>query len=140
MSLPGDIRTYLVGVAGLTALVGSRIYPVFASSAATFPYIVYSKITADHINHMTAAAGLSSHLYQFDIFDSSYDGADAVREQVRLAIDGRRGAMGASGVRWSGIANEREDHSDPQDGSDGGVHRISIDVNFWATESVPAFA
>ena len=140
MSLQSDLYTYLRGLTTITDQVAARIYPHNAPTSAAFPYITYARISSTHEHHMTAAAGLSSQVIQFDVFASTIAEAEAAADALRAAMDGfQGGTMGSTAVRHIELTNERDTFLPPADDSEVGVYNISVDFSIWAAESVPTF-
>lgn len=119
----GDLVTFLKAQTGITALVGSttsaRIYPVYAKQKAALPYIVYVQSGGDSHRHLGGGSGIRRTVLQVYCYGATQSGADALAEQVRLALANHRGAMGSSFVNdckhdvepFSGC-DEAEDASD----------------------------
>lgn len=84
----------LGGFAGLSALVGARIYPDLAPSGVARPYVVWQEIALTQANDIGGSAetsGLSNYLIQITSWaeGSGARGATVAREvdtQVRLAM------------------------------------------------------
>jgi hypothetical protein len=83
------IFTRLSGFAGLAALVGDRIYPGDAlpqdvpKPAVLFHLVIGSTPQPQQV---VGQPDLIRARYQFDAFDPTVKGADAVRQQIRLAL------------------------------------------------------
>jgi hypothetical protein len=106
MSILSALTKHLLDHAGLSALVGTRIYPdtIPASTSETpnqLPLIVYKLLdepvipTHDHQNLYTARV-------QLDAWGGSYKSKHAVADQIMAAIDGYKGAMGDGSVYVGG--------------------------------------
>lgn len=141
MSIQAGLYTYLAGISGLQALLGGtapRIYPGKAPTTAGYPYVVYNRISSEHVHYQRAAAGLAYALFQIDVYDDDSPGAHAVAEQLRLALDG------FTVQTWSGIEvqrtlleSERDSFESFDDGTQEGLFRVSMDFNICYVESVP---
>lgn len=144
MSLNSAIYHYLQTRTGLTALVSTRVYPSAAPSSVAKPYITYVKISSEHTSHQTASSGLAAPLYQFDVWADSALSAEAVYEQLRLALDTFSGTMGtgayATTVERVIVQDDDEGHEPPKDGSQQATYRHRIDVTIWHRETVPTFS
>ena len=73
------------GHAGLSALIGTRAYPVALRQQDTLPAIRYNLITTITPPLMGSDAGLKDYTYQFDIYGSTAQ-VDAVIVQLRSAL------------------------------------------------------
>lgn len=87
------IYARLSGFAGLVALVSDRVYPNALPQDVTMPAVSWRRVTAERLRAMGADPGLVRARFQFDAWAGSYDSANAVREQIRLALE-RHGEAG----------------------------------------------
>jgi hypothetical protein len=98
----GDLVTFLKGKTGVTALVGSstsaRIYPVYAKQKAALPYLIYVQSGGDSHRSLSGGSGMRRTALQMYCYGATQGGADALAEQVRLALANYRGLMGDSTV------------------------------------------
>ncbi len=99
--------SHLENDAGVAAIVGSRIYPEPAPQNASYPLIVYTRITGTHEHDLQGAAGLCEARYQLRCWAESRSAVKALAEAVRLALQGFSGSMGDVDVR--GIFLESDD-------------------------------
>lgn len=79
--------------AGLSALIGTRLYPGVLPQKCTYPAVNYSRVFASRVSAMGADTGLVRARFQFDIWADTYAVARAIAEQVRLCYQ-----------RWSNTA------------------------------------
>jgi hypothetical protein len=133
MSLKAALYSYLTSQAGLTALVGNRIYPDLAPPNAVRPYIVYGIISSEHVRNMLGASGFCSRRVQFDIYGSSAISCESVFTALAAALEAKRGNIGSGSlaVLSSGIESERDNVVPPTDGSQVGKHRRTVDYLIW---------
>lgn len=82
------IYTRLSGFAGLSALVGNRIYPKNLPQDAVRPAIVYQLIAQEtpQPQQVVGATDLIRARYQFDCWADTFRAARNVRDQLRLAL------------------------------------------------------
>ena len=122
------LYTYLTGIAALTALVSTRIYPGQAPEASTQPYIVQHQISQRRYPNLTGPSGMVRMRLQLDVFAETRDSAMAVFAVLRDKLDGwRQTAMGSEYVLSINLDDLRTDLSGPTDAADPGTHRISTD-------------
>jgi len=95
MSAAADFRILLTADAGITALVGTRIYPQLLPQAPMFPAISYQVVSGFRETAMDGPAGVNRARLQFDCWASTYLQAEAVANAVRVAIDGFKGSIGS---------------------------------------------
>lgn len=86
MTVATVLRARLVGFAGLSALVSTRVHPIVAPQNSAVPFVTYRRISAQRYSGYGEDAGIVSARYQFDAIATDYDTARAVIEQVRLAL------------------------------------------------------
>ena len=80
----------LQAVAGVTALVSARVYPLLLRQNPTYPAVTYEKVSGPRIENLQGLSGLAHPRFQFSCFGDDYEEADSVAEQVRLALEGYR--------------------------------------------------
>lgn len=119
------VREYLAGVAGVTALVGDRVYRK-VPRGAVLPYV---RVIRNDINHNPTLDGTAGHM-KFEEIDVDSVGptaavADAVDAAVRDALQDWSGT--AAGVTVDAVIIEGgpESTEPPANGEDSGVSLIS---------------
>ena len=80
------IYSRLAGFAQLSALVGTRIYPVIAPEKATMPYLVYSREDSQSFHNFGETLDNCFATYSFASSAKEYKQARAVTEAVREAL------------------------------------------------------
>lgn len=129
--------------AKLTEAGETRVFPQFAPQDAKTPYIVYSRVSGSHQNHMLLPSGLAAATVQIDVISGSYAEMREVAELVRLALDGFRGVVtgiaGALEIPRIFLTDERDQLSNPSGGRETGRHWHSMDFEVWHKEEVPTF-
>lgn len=105
MTIEATLFTRLSGFAGLNALVASRIYPLVAPEGATYPLLVYQRIsTQPRESCMVADVGIVRSRVQFTAWAETFKAARAVLDQVRQALQ----RYSASGVQDIYIVGEND--------------------------------
>ena len=87
------IYTRLQAVAGLTALVGTRVYPRLMPQNPTYPAITYLLIASPRERAMGSDPGIVHSRWQFDVWDNDRDVVRDVTEQLRKALERYRGTF-----------------------------------------------
>jgi hypothetical protein len=87
-----NVYTVLAATAGVTALVGNRIYPVQAPTNAQLPYLVYQRIATEPVvTHEQTDAQRAFHLdgchFQFTAIATTVLAAATIIYQARLAVE-----------------------------------------------------
>lgn len=97
------IYSRLTSVTAVSTRVSQRVYPtLIADSSTVTPYVVYTRVAGQHTLSTGGMTGLAEA--SFDIVcvtsgTSAYKDAKGLRDAIRLAIDGYRGAIGSVNVR-----------------------------------------
>lgn len=89
MTLESELYTRLTTFAGLTALVGTNIYPLLLPQDAPLPAVVFQTISEPRISSFGVDTGDVHARVQVTAFSPKSAGAKAaldIKEQVRLAL------------------------------------------------------
>ncbi len=97
MKLHEALFSYLKTYAGLTALVGTKIYPLQIPQNVNVPAVVYQLISQERMHSLGGDKGMTSPSMQLTSYATTYNTAKNVAEQVRIALQNYTGTMG-SGV------------------------------------------
>jgi hypothetical protein len=85
------IRSTLAGHAGLTMLVGARIATDKASQATPRPFVIIEQSGTEYLHSLDGSImDVLSEEFQVACFADNRDGAEAVADQVVLALAGQR--------------------------------------------------
>ncbi len=100
MTIEKALYTYLSTHAGLSTLIGTRIYPMMIAQEAAMPAVAYQLI--DDLPVHSGIADLIVHAarFQFSCWGggtSGYTNACAVAVQVKSALQDFSGVMGGAG-------------------------------------------
>lgn len=106
MTIEAGIYAHLIGNAGVAALVGTRIYPLLVPQDAELPALAYQRISGPRDHAHDGPSGLALARMQLICVAASYDGAKALSEAVRAAMDGHKGSMGTVTVDACLLDNE----------------------------------
>ena len=92
MSFSTDLYTRLSSHAGLSALVGDRIYPLRLPQNPTLPAVVYQRISGQRLQNLDRNTdGPQRIRVQLTAWAEDVDTANSVAEQVRLAMEASTG-------------------------------------------------
>jgi hypothetical protein len=72
---------------GVTALVGTRIFPMEAPQGAVTPWIVYQRVSTNTFSVLRGRSSLDDPRLQYTVWADTYSSARAVATQVRLSLD-----------------------------------------------------
>jgi hypothetical protein len=87
MSLKSSLYTYLSTYAGLTALIGTRIYPAAEVPQGLKTYCAYSQLSNDRTYSHQGFSHLEDTDLQINCYAETTLSADAIAAQVTLAIE-----------------------------------------------------
>lgn len=122
------VYAQLSGFSALTALVGTRIYPVEAPANAVRPYVVFFTVSNVRVNHLSGPAEVTNPRLQIDGYAARYIDAQAIAEQVRAALDGFAGTSGGVEVLAVTCIDGRDFY---EDSANPPLHRASLDFSLW---------
>jgi len=81
------IFTLLSTNSGVSALVGTRVYPMRLPTAPTLPAITY-KVVGGQSDETLSTSGMQKQRWEFNCFGATYSDANKTREAVRQALNG----------------------------------------------------
>lgn len=97
------LRAKLLAEVSVTALVGSRVFPV-VPKGDTYPCITYRRIRTDYRGsdgHTTQGAdGKIAPIFELTIWSLDYDNAWAIFDAIRLKLNTFRGRVTVDGVNF----------------------------------------
>ena len=117
----------LSAVAGVTALVSTRIYPDMAPQNAVFPYIVFQKLNTSPTDTKEGVSPLDKLLVQVDCYSNNYDNAHSLAAAVRTALDRYTGTINGHVVDKIIFSNDSS--GSPQD-----VPTSTGSMIYWASQ------
>ena len=116
------LYTALTGHAGLSALVGTRVFPVILPQNVTLPAVRYQRITGGQVTAHSGYTGLENPRYQIDAWANTFDAARAIAKQIRLAM--------TSATTFTAIVLTDFDDYEPEKN----LFRISLDFSVWSEQ------
>lgn len=130
MTVEEGLYAYLAAHAGLSALIGTRLYPVTLPQTPTLPAVIYQRVSGPEVYSHQGFSNLVTPRFQFDCRGLTYASAKAVAAQVKAALRGYKGLMGTVSVNGARIENDL-DASDPELGH----YSVLIDAVIPHTEA-----
>jgi capsular polysaccharide biosynthesis protein len=129
-----SLHAYLSGHAGVSVLVGSRVFPLMIpqhvyNEATKQPCLVYQLIGTTRDLTFCAVDQLVSGSYQIDAYARKYKQANELARAVRAALIDFSGLMGDTHVRRIMLDTE-QDLLDPEPG----LYRVSQTYTIWYLE------
>ena len=115
MTFQSDLYSAVTGYAGLSTLVGTRVYPNDAPPDVTTPFIIYYEFATPREQTMNCDIAVSKPRIQYSIYADTYADALAVGDALRSALTA------------TSLMVIFEDERGNQDMTSG-LHRRDIDV------------
>ena len=115
------LRTALVGNAGVSALVGSKVYALTIPQGVALPCITYQRVSGAPQNTLEGHSGAEAVLIQLDCWAVTFSAAKGLAKAVRSAM--------AAAPFKNTLDEDRDDH-DP----DTTYYRVSADFRCWHQE------
>ena len=140
MSMQTELTTYIKADAEITALIGTRYYPLLMPQLSAYPAIVYTVISEQHRNHLAGniGGGLTKSIYQFDTYSTTYLETLAIAEALRNRLDGvNHVSMGAVFVESILLESSPQDMIEATDESQVNLYRTMLTFRIAYQESVP---
>ncbi len=119
----------LTDFAGLTSLVGSRIYPLVRRQGSALPALSYQMISSPREHLMVADADVVGPRFQVDCWDDSALGVKNVAKQTRLALQDYSGTEATIVIQRIFLENEIDDYSPSTK-----IYRVTQDYIVWYEE------
>lgn len=132
-TLEEGLYSYLSAYAGLTALISTRVYPFKIPQTATLPCMTYQRVSTPRFHVMdTSGSGgdLAFPRIQFDVWAETYTAAKAITDQLRAALNGKRGSIG-SGASTVTIQAALVQDEAPEYDSTTNLYRSRSDFIIW---------
>jgi hypothetical protein len=120
----------LAGEATVNAICGSRIYVNKAPQKATFPHIVITQMSSEENGTIDGGSGQLRFLnFDIDCRAQTSVKAEELGNAVRVFLDDYSGTAGGYTIGAVIMNDESDDYEPPQDGSDVGVHVVTLDLD-----------
>jgi hypothetical protein len=99
--------------AGLSALIGKRVYPKQTPEGGVLPAVVYRRISAVREHASGSDPGLVTARYQFTGLAQTYSGSEALAAQVRSAFSRWSATDGTVVIQGVFLDNETDSEDYP---------------------------
>lgn len=123
-TLETALTAELLATAGVTAVVGTRIWWQVAVQATTSPYIVLDAVSKRPVHDMGGLTGLTQARVSASCYAPTYADAKAAAAAVAAALDRRRGTI--QGVTFGAILVESEEDAGWDDATK--MHVVAVDL------------
>lgn len=129
MSLIEDFRTKLAATAGITAVVGTRIYQNFVPEKAAKPFIVYGRNEKEIDTSLGGEKLLAKTTIALECVADDPDSAEDLADVVESTLHATSGTWGSSTIRGAFVAATDDDYVPFPRGSDLGGHVVSQNIS-----------
>lgn len=102
------IRSALVADAAVTAIIGSKVYPVLAPATADLPFVTWRRISVQRQQSLAGPIGMPTVLLSVDLFAETYEGVRELADAVRKCLDGWGGTVNDVRVANVSLTNEAD--------------------------------
>lgn len=129
MSVQSELYSRLSGTTDLTAIVGTRIFPIKAPQDTKMPYVVYQRISGVPVHAMSADADVVHSRFQVTCVADSVagsNGTNAVAKQVKASLSRWSKSTGNPEILEVFTDNEIDLWRDI-DASDVGAYQTALD-------------
>lgn len=103
------LRTALVGNTSVTAMVGTRIYPLLAPKTAALPFITWRRSGISREHTLAGPMGVPNVSVEMQSFAATYEDVREVADRVRLVLDGYGGTVNNVEVKHVSLEQESDD-------------------------------
>lgn len=133
--IAAGLRSVLVTDATLSAIIGSRVYPVRVPQDGSAPCIVYTLLSTEYTDGLDdeEQTGPDTERYGLDCWGegpAGYAQAEQIASRVVTLLRTKRGLLGASGQRCKNVVVEdaRDEEVVQDDGDDTHRYLRVVDV------------
>lgn len=129
------LRSALVGNTAVTAMVGTRIYPVLAPATAPLPLVTWRRAGIQRSQTLAAPMGVPQVSVEYQIYAGTYEAARDIADAMRLVLDGYRGVVDNTTVRQTSLENEVDEFVQLQGSDLPAVYQITQTYDVWWQET-----
>lgn len=129
------LRLALVGSASVSAIVGSRIFPILAPQTASLPFIIWrrSGITREHT--LAGPMGIPTVSVEMQLYSTTYEQARELADCVRLTLDGYGATVNNTEVKHVYLDQESDDFAQLAGGDLPPVYQVTQTYNILWQET-----
>ena len=102
------LRSALVANAGVSALLGTRIYPLAADTDATLPWVTWRRSAIRREQTLSGPMGVPTVVVEYDIVATTYEAARTLADAIRGVLDGYNGTADNTTVRQTSLEDESD--------------------------------
>lgn len=131
--IEADLRTFLLSQPAISALVGTRFYPLRLPQGVAFPAITYQTVFGTSEFTHDGPAHLGRRRIQIDCWakgNTGYNQVVALADEIRTAVVGYLGAMGGTPYAAGRLVNVL-DIPEPEPA----LWRRMVEIALWHEEA-----
>lgn len=102
------LRTALLGSQPVSALIGTRIYPVIAPATDPLPFLTYRRTGIQREHTLGGPMGTPTLSIDFAIYGTTYEQVRDIADKVRTVLDGYGGTADNVTVNQVALVNESD--------------------------------
>jgi hypothetical protein len=126
--MKAGLVSLLSGESTITAICSTRIYVGKAPQKAALPHIVITQLGSEENTSLDGLSGRTRFLtFDIDCKSQTSVQAESLANAVRVFLDDYTGAAGSYTIGAVLMNDEADDYEAPTDGSDIGVHVVTLD-------------
>lgn len=129
------LRTALVGTTAVTALVGSRIYPLMAPASASLPFVTWRRVGIQRRQTLGSPLGLPRVTLEYTCYGTTYESARDVADEIRKVLDGYGGQSENTVVEQVSLENESDDFVSLAGADLPPVYAVNMTFDVWWQET-----
>lgn len=101
-------RKALVNDSSVSALVGSRVYPVLAPAEAALPFLTWRRSAVQREHTLAGPLGMPTVLMAVEIYAATYEGVRDLADKCRRVLDGYGATVDNTEVKNVSLDNEAD--------------------------------
>ena len=125
----------LTGESTISSVVGSRVYVGKAPQGAILPHIVLTQMDSNELPALDGHGSLRAVTCDIVCKAERSVTAESLAKIVRQYIDDYTGTAGSETIDAVIVNGETDAYEEPVDGSDIGIHAVTIDATIQYQES-----
>jgi hypothetical protein len=129
------LRSALVASANVSALVGSRIYPILAPQTAALPFIVWRRSGISREHTLAGPMGVSTVSVEMQLLAATYEQARELADRCRLVLDGYGATLNNTEVKHVSLEQESDDFVQLAGGDLPPVYQVTQTYNLLWQET-----
>lgn len=112
VAIEASLYTILSGAGGVTALAGTRIYPLLIPQEAALPALAYQRISGRRTMAHDGPITLTRARVQITCVAETYSQAKSLAAAVQAALDGYRGTVGSHAILHAFLDNDLDEYGE----------------------------